>query len=133
MARALPAALRVQVHCVRAFGAVHDSLRRLAIAVPVVLHSWTGATEMTAALAQLPNVYFSLSGHLAKLAPHKALPMVSCSLSGRLRVGCGVGSDKGVTGQAEQLVAEKTRFFSHLTPPQPADGSYTPRTAAAGE
>ncbi|KAL4443511.1 hypothetical protein ABPG75_011248 [Micractinium tetrahymenae] len=67
----------VSVHCVRAFGAVHDALRRLCLSVPVVLHSWTGAADMTAALARLPMpVYFSLSGHLTKVPPAKALPMV---------------------------------------------------------
>ena len=78
----------MQVHCVRAFGAVHDSLRRLDITVPVVLHSWTGAAEMTAALAQMPNVYFSLSGHLTKLTPQKALPMVSLGQGGQWCQGC---------------------------------------------
>ncbi|KAL4447365.1 hypothetical protein ABPG77_007398 [Micractinium sp. CCAP 211/92] len=67
----------VSVHCVRAFGAVHDALRRLALSVPVVLHSWTGAADMTVALSRLPTpVYFSLSGHLTKVPPAKALPMV---------------------------------------------------------
>ena len=72
-----PTMLRLQVHCVRAYGAVHDALRRLALTVPVVLHSWTGAAEMTAVLAALRTpVYFSLSGHLLKQPPAKALPMV---------------------------------------------------------
>lgn len=75
--------LHSQVHCVRAFGAVHDALRALAPSVPVVLHSWTGAADMTAALARLPTpVYFSLSGHLTKVPPAKALPMVSASWRG---------------------------------------------------
>lgn len=56
---------------------MHDALRRLGTSVPVVLHSWTGAAEMTAALLQLGNVYVSLSGHLARVPPHKSLPMVS--------------------------------------------------------
>ncbi|KAL4858558.1 putative metal-dependent hydrolase YabD [Chlorella vulgaris] len=66
----------VSIHCVKAYGAVNDVLRRLNITVPVVLHSWTGAVEMTTTLLQLPNVHVSLSGHITKLAPHKALPMI---------------------------------------------------------
>jgi len=62
----------VSVHCVRAFGAVHDMLRRTNITVPVVLHAWTGSAEITATLAQFPNVYFSLNGNITKLAPNKA-------------------------------------------------------------
>ncbi len=55
---------------------MHDALKRLGITVPVVLHSWTGSAEMTATLLALGNVYVSLSGHLTKVPPHKALPMV---------------------------------------------------------
>ncbi len=65
-----------QIHCVRAYGAVHDTLRALRLAVPVVLHSWTGSADMTVALLQLPNVHVSLSGHLLRVPAHKALPMV---------------------------------------------------------
>lgn len=60
----------------RAYGAVHDTLRALRLDVPVVLHSWTGSADMTVALLQLPSVHVSLSGHLLRVPPHKALSMV---------------------------------------------------------
>jgi TatD DNase family protein len=66
----------VSIHCVRAYGAVHDTLRALRLRVPIVLHSWTGSADMTVALLQLPGVHVSLSGHLLRVPPHKALPMV---------------------------------------------------------
>lgn len=67
----------MQVHCVRAFGPVCESLGRLVSDVPVVLHSWAGAAEVVAQLLRLrAPVYFSLSGHLAKVPPRKAIPMV---------------------------------------------------------
>ena len=65
-----------QIHCVRAYGAVHDKLRALRLDVPVVLHSWTGSADMTVALLQLPRGFISLSGHLLRVPPHKAVPMV---------------------------------------------------------
>lgn len=69
----------VSVHCVRAYGAVQESLTRLQLRVPgIVLHAWTGSVESTERLLQLPNVFFSLNGYLCKLPPHKALPMVRC-------------------------------------------------------
>ena len=80
-----------QVHCVRAHGVLHDTLRRLRLGVPVVLHSWGGSADMTAALVQLPGVYVSLSGHLARLAPTKALPMVGGWLWGGGRAVAGRG------------------------------------------
>jgi hypothetical protein len=80
---------------------VHDALRRLNLSVPVVLHSWTGTAEMTGMLLQLPNVYVSLSGHLTRVAPHKALPMVSephkqgwAPLTHRDVVGCSAAPPK---------------------------------------
>lgn len=66
----------VTLHCVRAFGAVHDALKELSLTVPVVLHAWTGTAEITTALLQLPNVYFSLGGHLTRVSPPKALAML---------------------------------------------------------
>ena len=60
----------------RAYGAVHDTLHALRLAVPIILHSWTGSADMTGALLQLPGVHVSLSGHLLRVPPHKALPMV---------------------------------------------------------
>lgn len=55
---------------------MHDALRELRPTIPIVLHSWTGAAEMTATLALLAGVHFSLSGHLLRVPPGKALPMV---------------------------------------------------------
>ncbi|KAH7616514.1 hypothetical protein Ndes2526B_g08603 [Nannochloris sp. 'desiccata'] len=66
----------VSVHCVKSFGAVHDMLCKVNLTVPVVLHAWTGTAEMTELFLKLPNVYFSLGGHLTKVAPTKALPML---------------------------------------------------------
>ena len=68
----------VSVHCVHAFGAVFDALQVLKISVPVVLHAWTGTIETTARFLRLPNknVYFSLGGHLTRVAPRKAIPML---------------------------------------------------------
>ncbi len=60
----------------RAFGNVHDALVKHGVNVPVVLHSWTGSEEMVTTFSQLPRVYFSLSGHLAKVPPQKAINMV---------------------------------------------------------
>lgn len=74
--RTFAAALTLQVHCVRAFGHVHGALAKHGTDVPVVLHSWTGSEEMVVTFLQLPRVFFSLSGHLTKLPPNKAIPMV---------------------------------------------------------
>lgn len=82
----------------RAYGAVHDALRRLAVDVPVVLHSWTGSADMTAALLKLPGVYVSLSGHLTKVPPHKALPMVRWGPGG-LGASCASVGAAGSTAQ----------------------------------
>lgn len=66
----------VTVHCVKAFGAVYDCLQKLHISVPVVLHAWTGAREMTITFKTLPNVFFSLNGYLTKLPPTRAIDML---------------------------------------------------------
>ena len=66
----------LQIHCVRAFGSVHEALRELHIDVPVVLHSWTGSQEMVTTFGQLPRIYFSLSGSITKVPPEKAISMV---------------------------------------------------------
>ena len=70
-------AFALQIHCVRAFGSVHEALQELKIDVPVVLHSYTGSKEMVTTLGQLPRIYFSLSGSITKVPPEKALSMVS--------------------------------------------------------
>ena len=74
----MPRGCRMQVHCVRAFGNVHDALAKHRVSMPVVLHSWTGSEEMVTTFLQLPRVYFSLSGYVAKLPPQKAISMVGC-------------------------------------------------------
>ena len=66
----------VSVHCVRAYAAVEEALRGAGMDDPVVLHAWTGSVESTRSLLRLPSVHFSLGGHLAKLPPQKAVPMV---------------------------------------------------------
>jgi TatD DNase family protein len=66
----------VSVHCVRAYGAVEEALGGAGVDVPAVLHAWTGSVESTRSLLRLPGVHFSLGGHLAKLPPQKAVPMV---------------------------------------------------------
>lgn len=67
----------VSVHCVKAFGAVHQSIVKTAVtSVPIVLHAWTGSAEMTERMLQLGNVYFSLNGQLTRVAPAKAIRMV---------------------------------------------------------
>ena len=66
----------VTLHCVRAFGAIRDALKELSLTVPVVLHAWTGTAEITTALLQIPNVYFSLGVHLTRVAPPKAVAML---------------------------------------------------------
>ncbi|GAB4816078.1 hypothetical protein N2152v2_003124 [Parachlorella kessleri] len=65
----------VSIHCVRAFGNVHEALLQLRIDVPVVLHSYTGSQEMVTTFKQLPRIYFSLSGSLTKVPPEKAIGM----------------------------------------------------------
>lgn len=57
---------------------MRDAVAELRGAVPVVLHAWSGSAEATRALLRLPNVHFSLGGHLGGVPPHKALPMVRC-------------------------------------------------------
>lgn len=68
----------VTIHCVKAFGAVFDSLKRLCITVPVILHAWTGSKEMSITFKTLPNVFFSLNGYLTKLPPLRAIEMLQC-------------------------------------------------------
>ncbi len=66
----------VSVHCVKSFGAVYEMLSEENLTIPIVLHAWTGTPEMTETFLKLPNVYFSLGGHLTRIAPAKALPML---------------------------------------------------------
>lgn len=46
----------------RAFGNVHEALLKQGVAVPVVLHSWTGSEEMVTTFLQVgrPNVHSML-------------------------------------------------------------------------
>jgi len=80
------------LHCVKCFGAVHDMLCQVNVTVPVVLHAWTGTAEMTELFLKLPNVYFSLGGHLTKVAPNKALQML-CLLGEKALDRCLLESD----------------------------------------
>jgi hypothetical protein len=57
-------------------GGCGDALDAIDPGVPVVLHSWTGPKEMVAELSGRHRVFFSLSGHLLRVPPEKALPMV---------------------------------------------------------
>ena len=66
----------VSVHCVKSFGAMHEMLCEAHVTVPIVMHAWTGTVEVTEMFLKLPNVYFSMGGHLTRLAPGKALPMI---------------------------------------------------------
>ena len=68
----------MQVHCVRAFGRLADLLRQEApFPAGLVLHSWVGSAEMTSALAALPGVHFSISGHLTRIKVDKAAAMLA--------------------------------------------------------
>ena len=70
--------MRVQVHCVQAFGAVAEATRAVGgFPAGLVLHSWAGHAEVTRQLAALPGVYFSLSGHTLRLSPRKLAPMLA--------------------------------------------------------
>jgi TatD DNase family protein len=66
----------LSVHCVLCFGAMYELINQASLTVPVVLHAWTGTAEMTELFLKLSNVHFSLSGHLTRVAPTKALPML---------------------------------------------------------
>ena len=48
-----PAPRRLQIHCVRAYGALLEALQRHDLPAPVVLHSWMGSAEMVTALLQV--------------------------------------------------------------------------------
>lgn len=69
----------VTIHCVQAYGRVHAALSEIiAVPLPVILHSYTGTKETIATFLSLKDakVYFSLSGHLLKLHPDKAVQMI---------------------------------------------------------
>ncbi|GAQ93341.1 TatD-related DNase [Klebsormidium nitens] len=74
----------VSIHCVRAFGELHDVLKSvgrfpagvlLHWARCVLLHSWMGSAEMVKALAPL-NAYFSISGFITGMSSKKADKML---------------------------------------------------------
>ena len=67
----------MQVHCVSAFGKLQELVQqRSPFPDGLILHSWIGSAEMVKALAKVPGVYFSLSGHLTNLSRKKSDPMV---------------------------------------------------------
>lgn len=76
--RALPRLVHAQVHCVRAFGPLAAAVRGAApFPAGLVLHSWAGSAEVTAQLARLPGVHFSVSGHATRLKPAKVAAMLA--------------------------------------------------------
>jgi len=68
----------VTIHCVQAYGKVLQALTTTQLPSPAILHSYTGSKEMVKSfLALKPTmVYFSLSGHILKLPPNKAVSLV---------------------------------------------------------
>lgn len=62
----------------RAFGRLVDLVRQEApFPAGLILHSWAGSADVTASLAKLSGVYFSISGHLTRIAASKASAMLS--------------------------------------------------------
>ena len=62
----------------RAFGPLAAAVRGAApFPAGLVLHSWAGSAEVTAQLARLPGVHFSVSGQATRLTPTKAAAMLA--------------------------------------------------------
>ena len=67
----------MQVHCVGAFGKLLELVQQHGpFPAGVILHSWTGQAEMVKALAKVPGVHFSLSGHSVSTSKKKYEPMI---------------------------------------------------------
>jgi len=67
----------VSVHCVRAYGALHDAIMAKASSLPsIVLHAWTGSEDMTKSLSKIKNVYFSINPMVIRMKPGKIVPML---------------------------------------------------------
>lgn len=68
----------ISVHCVRAFGRLAEIVRQEApFPAGLILHSWAGSADITAGLAKLGGIYFSISGHLTRIATSKASAMLA--------------------------------------------------------
>ena len=54
----------MQVHCVKAFPELQRYLQEeRQFDAGLILHSWMGPAQMVPALAAIPGVHFSISGH----------------------------------------------------------------------
>ncbi|KDD75449.1 TatD related Dnase, partial [Helicosporidium sp. ATCC 50920] len=77
----------VSIHCVRAPAELESALAEAGLTHPIILHSWVGSADSTAALLKrFPSVLISLSGHLFQKPPAKAMDMVSVVPADRLLV-----------------------------------------------
>lgn len=66
----------LSIHCVRAYGAMHEYIKDIGGRIPVMLHGWAGSPEMTRMFAQLDNVFFSLNLTILKMDPDSCIRMV---------------------------------------------------------
>lgn len=81
----------LQVHCVSAFGKLHEMLQQHApFPQGLILHSWIGPAEMVDTLGKLHGVYFSLSGHLTRMSRKKYEPMVKRVSQPQLQLPCSI-------------------------------------------
>ena len=77
----------LSVHCVRAHGTVFDCIKGIQGRVPVLMHGWSGSSDMVRMFRGLDNVYFSVNAKtLIRLDPARgkeilcALPEERCLL-----------------------------------------------------